>query len=42
MLINKYFENRDIRIVVDELKAVNNFSNSELYEGQKIKIPIYK
>lgn len=39
---NKYFENKDIRNVVDELKTINNFSNSELYEGQKIKIPIYK
>lgn len=39
---NKYFENKDIRAVVNELKTVNNFSNSELYEGQKIKIPIYK
>lgn len=39
---NKYFENKDIRDVVDELKSINNFSNSELYEGQKIKIPIYK
>lgn len=39
---NKYFENKDIRFVVDELKTINNFSSSELYEGQKIKIPIYK
>ena len=39
---NKYFENKDIRNVVDELKSVNNFSNSELYKGQKIMIPIYK
>lgn len=39
---NKYFENKDIRDVVNELKTVNNFSSSELYEGQKIKIPIYK
>lgn len=39
---NKYFENKDIREVVNELKTVNNFSSSELYEGQKIRIPIYK
>ena len=39
---NKYFENKDIRAVVDELKSINNFSSSELYEGQKIKIPTYK
>ena len=39
---NKYFENKDIRAVVNELKNVNNLSNSELYEGEKIIIPIYK
>lgn len=39
---NKYFENKDIRDVIAELKNVNNFSNSELVEGNKIKIPIYK
>lgn len=39
---NKYFENKDIRAVVNELKTVNNFSSSELYEGEKIRIPIYK
>lgn len=39
---NKYFENKDIRFVVNELKTINNFSNSKLYEGQKIKIPILK
>lgn len=39
---NKYFENKDIRAVVDELKTVNNFKISDLYEGEKIRIPIYK
>lgn len=39
---NKYFANKEIRAVVDELKTVNNFKSSELYEGEKIKIPIYK
>ena len=39
---NKYFENKDIRAVINELKNVNNLSNSELYEGEKIIIPIYK
>ncbi len=39
---NKYFENKDIRYVMNELKNINNFSNYELYDGQKIKIPIYK
>lgn len=39
---NKYFEDKDIRNVVYELKSLNNFSSSELYEGQKIKIPTFK
>ena len=39
---NKYFENKDIREVVSELKSINNISNSKLEEGEKIKIPIYK
>ena len=37
---NKYFENKEIRAVVDELKTVNDFKSSDLYEGEKIKIPI--
>lgn len=39
---NKYFENKDIREVVNELKIINNLSNSNLSEGDKIKIPIYE
>ena len=39
---NQYFENKDIRAVINELRNVNNFSGAELYEGEKIKIPIYK
>lgn len=39
---NKYFENKDIRDVVSELKVVNNLSSSDLYEGNKIRIPVYK
>lgn len=39
---NKYFENKDIRKIVSELKNINNISNSKLNEGEKIKIPIYK
>ncbi len=38
---NKYFEGKDIRYVVDELKKVNNLSSSNLSEGDKIKIPNY-
>lgn len=39
---NKYFENKDIREVINELKLINNLSNSNLIEGNKIKIPIYE
>lgn len=38
---NKYFEGKDIRYVVDELKKVNNLSSSNLSEGDKLKIPNY-
>ena len=39
---NKYFENKDIRDVINELKNINNLWNSNLIEGEKIKIPIYE
>ncbi len=38
---NKYFEGKDIRYVVNELKTANNLSDSSLKEGEKIKIPNY-
>ena len=38
---NKYFEGKDLRYVIEELKKVNNLSNSNLTEGDKIKIPNY-
>lgn len=41
-IINKYFYNKDIRDVVLELKDINNLRDSNLVEGKKIKIPIYK
>lgn len=39
---NEYFENKDIRDVVYEIKKVNNLDTSDLFDGQKIKIPTYK
>ena len=36
---NKYYENKDIRLIIQEIKYINNLQNSELKEGQKIKIP---
>ncbi len=38
---NKFFEGKDIRYVIEELKKVNNLSNSNLTEGDKIRIPNY-
>ncbi|MBQ2938193.1 MAG: LysM peptidoglycan-binding domain-containing protein [Clostridia bacterium] len=39
---NKYFENKDIREVVNIIKKTNNLKNTNVVEGQKIIIPIYK
>lgn len=39
---NPYFENKDIRYVVNELQNINNLYNSNLIEGMQIKIPFYK
>lgn len=39
---NKYFENKDIRDVVSELKYLNNLNQSDLKVGEKIVIPVYK
>ena len=38
---NKYFEDKDIREVVNEIKKLNNLKSSDLSEGQKLIIPIY-
>ena len=38
---NKYFEGKDIRYVVNELKNVNNLASSNLKEGDKLKIPSF-
>lgn len=36
---NSYFENKDIRDVVEELKVTNNLTNSNLEIGQELNIP---
>ena len=36
---NEYFENRDIRSIVDEIKYTNHLTNSELEIGQELTIP---
>ena len=38
---NKYFEGKDIRYVVNELKNINNLSTATIKEGNKIQIPYY-
>ena len=36
---NDYFENRDIRDIVDEIKYLNHLTNSNLSIGDKLNIP---
>ena len=36
---NDYFENRDIRDIVDEIKYLNHLKNSNLSIGDKLSIP---
>ncbi len=36
---NKYYENKDIRNIISEIKQINNIQNGELKIGQKIEIP---
>lgn len=33
---NKYFENKDIREIVSEIKRINKLDNLDLKEGQKL------
>lgn len=37
---NKYYDNKDIRYIVENLKQTNNLNNSELKIGQELLIPI--
>lgn len=37
---NDYFENMDIRDIVDEIKYLNHLTNSNLSVGDKLNIPI--
>ena len=38
---NAYFQNKNIQNVILELKEINHMTTSNLFEGMKIKIPIY-
>jgi len=37
---NIYFEDRDIRDIIDEIKYVNNLKDSNLSIGDKLNIPV--
>ena len=39
---NKYFKDKDIRYIVNEIKKINNLTNCNIIEGDIIKIPTYK
>lgn len=36
---NQYFENKDIRDVIDEIKYINNLNTSNLNVGDELSIP---
>ena len=36
---NKYYQDKDIRYIIYDLKQINNLHGSNLSEGQEIKIP---
>ena len=36
---NKYYQDKEVREIIYDLKKINNLSNSNLSEGQEIKIP---
>lgn len=38
---NKYYENQDIRNIVNEIKNINNIDSGNLKIGQKIQIPTF-
>ena len=38
---NKYYENEDIRNIVNEIRNINNMDNSNLKVGQKLQIPTF-
>ena len=37
---NLYFENKDIRDIIDEIKYINNLDSSNLNIGDKLTIPM--
>lgn len=37
---NSYYEGKDIRYIIGDLKGINNLKNSTLYPNQKLQIPM--
>lgn len=37
---NNYYEGKDIRYIIDDLKEINNLNNSTVYINQELKIPV--
>lgn len=36
---NKYYEDKKIKEIIQDIKYINNLENSYIYEGQQIEIP---
>ncbi len=37
---NPYYQNKDVRFVVSEIRKINNLSNANLKIGQELRIPV--
>lgn len=37
---NSYYQGKDVRYIIGELKEINNMNNSIVYVNQELKIPI--
>lgn len=39
---NNYYEGKDIRYIIGDLKEINDLNNSQVYSKQELKIPVLK
>ena len=37
---NEYYKEKDLRYIIDDLKSINNLTNSNLYNNQKLLVRI--
>lgn len=37
---NKYYDKKDVRYILEDIKQLNNLENSNLKIGQELKIPV--